>query len=164
MGRNADDIRKKYTPEQIHSMLEKVKQELAEFNYSRQHGRTGVKFNDEYDEYVRLNNNLISRKARAKRKHLEQKAERVFEESLGLNRDEDAYGIRPVDERRYKATFKSGYIGAPVSVAYIKRMTGLNLKQMYILQERTGLIPTPRIKQSVADADWKARYERGDIY
>lgn len=164
MARNTNDIRKKYTPEQIHSMLENVRKELSTYNYTRQHGRAGVQSEDEYDEYLRLNNNLVSRKARAKRKMLEQKAEQVFEESLGLKRDEDLYGIRPVDERRYRATFKSGYIGAPVYVSYIKRMTGLNLKQMYILQERTGLIPTPRIKQSTADADWKARYERGDIY
>lgn len=146
--------------------LEELQQELAvlDTKRDRQHGRAGVGFDDPEKEKRRLWNNLVSRRSRLARRQTLQRHDEAVNKSLGLHQDEDEYGIKPVDERRYKATFKSGYIGAPVYVSYIRRMTGLNLMQMYVLQEKTGLIPTPRIREKDARADWKSRYERGDIY
>jgi len=158
------DIRTQYTLDEILAKIKEVKSELANYSYDRQHGRAGESLDDPYQEYIRLLNNLRSRKTRARKKERLKEQDKVFNEVLNINTNEDEYGIRPIDERRYKATFKSGYIGAPVYRSYIKRMTGLNLKQMYILQERTGLIPTPSISKEEAEADWKKRYERGDIY
>jgi hypothetical protein len=158
------DLREVYSLEEITQKLEEVKQELSKFEQKRQHGRAGESFDDPYKEYTRLLNNLRSRQARARRKEHFKRQDKAINKVLNIHQDEDEYGIRPVDERRYKATFKSGYIGEPVYRTYIKRMTGLNLMQMYILQERTGLKPTPVIKEAEAKADWKHRYETGDIY
>ncbi len=158
------DLKEKYSIEQIYQMIDQVKVELAQFSYKQQHGRSGESYTDPYKEYTRLLNNLRSRKTRAKRKEIHNAQDKAYNEVLKIHQDEDEYGIRPVDERRYRATFKSGYIGAPVYVSYIRRMTGLSLMQMYVLQERTGLVPTPRIEEKDARADWKRRYDRGDIY
>jgi len=158
------NITEKYNLEEIKQKVEELKIELAKYSYRQQHGRAGESLENPYEEYDRLLNNLRSRQTRARKKALEQKADKAYNEILDIHKDEDKYGIRPVDERRYKGTFKSGYIGAPVHRSYIKRMTGLNLMQMYILQEKTGLIPTPKIREAEAKADWKHRYETGDIY
>ena len=158
------DIHEKYTIEEIYDKINEVKKELEKYSYDRQHGRSGESYADPYKEYIRLMNNLRSRQARAKKRERLQREDQAYNRMLNINTDEDEHGIRPVDERRYKNCFKSYYIGAPIYRSYIKRMTGLNLKQMYILQERTGYIPTPPIKKAEADADWKQRYETGDIY
>ena len=42
--------------------------------------------------------------------------------------------------------------------------TGLTLKQLSILQERTGLKTVPPVDKRKADLDFKRRWERGDIY
>lgn len=146
--------------------LEELQQELAELDkqLGRQHGREGKGFDDPEKEKRRLWNNLVSRRSRLARREALVRHDKAVNETLNLHQEEDEYGIKPVDERRYRAKFHSGYIGAPVYVSYIRRMTGLNLMQMYILQERTGLIPTPRIREEDARADWKRRYEQGDIY
>lgn len=158
------DLRQIYNLKEINKKLEEVKQQLAEFSYGRQHGRAGVALDDPYDEYERLLNNLRSRQTRARRKEHIKCQDKVFNEILNIHQDEDEFGISPRDERRYKAKFKSGYIGAPVYVKYIMMMTGLKLFQIYQLQERTGLIPTPRVTKEQADADYKHRWETGDMY
>ena len=158
------DLREKYDLTQINEMLKEVKQKLAELDPSRQHGRAGKECDDPYQEYTRLKNNYDSRVSRAKKKALEKQQDKTFNEIYGINTDEDEYGIRPVDERRYKRCFHSGYIGAPVYRDYVKRMTGLSLKQIAILQKRTGLIPVPAVEDAEADADEKRRWETGDIY
>lgn len=158
------DLKEKYNLDEIKQMIEELKQKLAEYSYGRQHGRAGESYEDPYKEYRRLLNNLNSRQARARKREQIKQHDKAYNEILNIHQDEDEYGIKPVDERRYKACFKSYYIGAPIHPSYIKRMTGLNLKQMYILQEKTGLIPTPRISKEAADADWKKRWESGDIY
>lgn len=159
------DLRKKYTLEQCLLELEKAREEIQRLNPKRQHGRSGKEYDDPYDELQRLRNNIASRISRAGRRELEKKQEAHFRTTWGIQaEDADEYGIRPVDERRYIRCFKSGYIDAPVSRKYIKMMSGISLKQMYILQERTGLIPTPRITMEEANIDEKRRYETGDIY
>jgi hypothetical protein len=158
------DLKDQYSLKEITAMLEDVKQKLAQYSYGRQHGRAGESYADPYKEYARLSNNLKSRQARARKREHIKSNNKIYNEILNIHQDEDKYGIKPVDERRYRNTFKSYYIGAPNPRDYIKRMTGLSLKQMYILQERTGLIPTPRITKAEADADWEKRWASGDIY
>lgn len=159
MGKRKGKSYLEYTLEELQEELSKLNQQLG-----RQHGREGKGFDDPEKEKRRLWNNLVSRKSRLAKRQALERHDKAVNESLRLHQDEDEYGIKPVDERRYKATFKSGYIGAPVYVSYIRRMTGLNLMQMYVLQEKTGLVPTPRIREEDARADWKSRYEKGDIY
>lgn len=139
--------------------LDKLDEKLG-----RQHGRAGISSKDSEKERVRLLNNLNSRLSRMVRREIEKSREKTYREILGLNDDADEYGIKPVDERRYRACFKSGYIGEPVELLYIKRMTGLTLKQIEIMQERTGLIPVPAVTKTQADADERRRYETGDYY
>ena len=150
---------KDYTLEELQAEIAKLDEQLG-----RQHGREGQKFSDPEKEKRRLWNNLVSRRSRLARKTLQQHQDKSYNEILNICQDEDEYGISPKDERRYRAKFKSGYIGAPVPVEYIQRMTGLKLFQIYQLQERTGLIPTPRITKEKADANYKHCIETGDIY
>lgn len=151
---------KKDTPmEVILHELEKLDTSLG-----RQHGRAGTSSSDSEKDRVRLLNNLNSRLSRMAKREIEKSQEQTYREVLGLNNDADEYGIRPVDERRYRACFRSGYIGEPVERVYVKRMTGLSLNQIRVLQERTGLIPVPAVTAKEANADEKRRYETGDIY
>lgn len=146
--------------------IESIKAELEELDKAlgRQHGRAGKTFDDPEKEKRRLWNNLQSRKSRNNRREIEKKREKSYRESLGIVDDEDEYGIRPIDERRYIACFHSGYIDAPVYRKYVQRMTGLNLKQILVLQKRTGLIPVPAVNDDEADADAKKRWETGNYY
>lgn len=158
------DLKQIYNLEEITKMLEEVKLELSKLQGPRHHGRSGVAYEDPYKEYERLLNNLRSRQTRARKREIIKRQDKVFNEVLNIHQDEDEFGISPRDERRYRAKFKSGYIGAPVHVKYIMMMTGLKLFQIYQLQERTGLIPTPRITKEQADANYKHCWETGDIY
>jgi hypothetical protein len=147
--------------------IEEIQKELDDLDVilGRQHGREGKKFDDPEKEKRRLWNNLSSRKSRLSRRNIEKAQETAYNQALKLDTDEaDEYGIKPVDERRYVKCFHSGYIGAPVYLKYVKMMTGLTLKQIAILQERTGEIPVPPVTKAQADADEKERWERGDIY
>ena len=148
--------------------LEELQHELAELDkqLGRQHGREGKGFDDPEKEKRRLWNNLVSRRSRLARRQALARHDRAVNEALHLHIREDAdeWGITPVDERRYKAKFHSGYIGAPVYVKYIMGMTGLKLFQVYQLQERTGLIPTPRVTKEQADANYAYCLRTGDIY
>jgi hypothetical protein len=145
--------------------IESIKAELEELDKAlgRQHGRAGKTFDDPEKEKRRLWNNLQSRKSRNNRREIEKKREKSYRESLGIVDDEDEYGIRPIDERRYIACFHSGYIDAPVYRKYVQRMTGLSLKQVYLLQQETGLKPYPAVTEKVADKDQKIR-DREGIY
>lgn len=148
-----------YTIEELRLLLAEMDKKIG-----RQHGKSGITYDDPAKEKDRLWNNYSSRLSRERRKNIEKAQEKTFLEAHNIKCDEDEFGIRPVDERRYKACFHSGYIGAPVYRDYVRRMTGLNLKQICILQKRTGLIPVPAVEDAEADKDWKERYERGDIY
>lgn len=146
--------------------LEEIREEILQLDkqLGRQHGKEGTAFSDYEKEKRRLWNNLVSRRSRLSRRQLQKHQDEKFNEILNIHQDEDEFGISPKDERRYRAKFKSGYIGAPVYVKYIMMMTGLKLFQIYQLQERTGLIPTPRITKEQADANYKYCYETGDMY
>lgn len=148
-----------YTLEELRALIAEMDESIG-----RQHGKSGKIFEDEEKEKNRLWNNYCSRKSRERRRKVEKDQEKSFMEAHGLSADEDEYGIRPVDERRYIRCFHSGYIDAPVYRKYVQRMTGLSLKQICILQKRTGLIPVPAVGDAEAEKDWKERYERGDIY
>lgn len=147
--------------------LEQLRQYEAEYmaTRKRQHGKARKIFDNEKDEYRQLYNNWASRCARKRKRDLIASKEKHFRSFWGVYaEDADEYGIRPVDERRYKGCFRSGWIGMSISRDYIRRMTGLTLKQISILQQRTGLLPTPPVSIKEADLDEQRRYESGDIY
>ena len=156
------------TPEQLEAKLQELRIEFAELtkDHKRQHGRKGNSSDNIMEEIVRLTNNIASVKTRKRNRDLDKSRDKVYKESLGLYSEDEAdkHGIKPVDERRYIKCFKSGYINAPVYRTYIKRMTGLSLNQMYVLQERTGYIPTPKISFNEAKKDEQALYDSGEIY
>lgn len=154
-----------FTPEELKAKIDKILAELNELDekLGRQHGKRGQTFKGyTIEEYTRLNNNLISRKARARRKDLEAHQDRYIKQLYQGADDADQWGIRPRERRIYAKCFKSAPIGSNVELAYIKRMTGLSLMQIYILQQQTGKIPTPAVSPKVAKADQKRRWERGD--
>lgn len=133
-------------------------------NPNQRHGRLGqVKLKpdgtvDEEAEKKRLYQNQKSREARARRKLLA-KAQDDF-----VVRPEnvcDKWGITPKDEARYRRCCSSTIYN---ELSYVKMRTGLTLKQLSVLQERTGLYPVPPVDKKKADLDYKRRYERGDIY
>lgn len=147
--------------------LEQLRQYEAEYlaTRKRQHGRERKVFGTEEEEYKQLYNNWASRESRRRKRELEKSQEESFKQSWGIYaEDADEYGIRPVDERRYKGCFKSYYIGHPIELSYVKRMTGLSLKQILVLQKRTGYIPTPAVTDKAANEDEQRRYETGNIY
>lgn len=142
--------------------LEEIKQRLIELDgaLDRQHGKLGKKCETPEEEYKRLYANLKSREYKQRKRNMIDKEEQEFRDYYGIVEDE--YGIRPKDERRYKACFKSAPIGSTVYRKYVKMMTGLTLKQIQIMQERTGLIPYPKVTTKEADADEKRRWELGE--
>lgn len=137
-------------------------------NPNQRHGRLGqVKLNpdgtvDEKAEEKRLKQNEASRKARAKRKAEAEAIENAFMEKYVKPENVcDKWGINKKDEERYIRCCSSVYYN---DLSYVKMRTGLTLKQLSILQERTGLKTVPPVDKKKADLDYKRRWERGDIY
>lgn len=104
----------------------------------KKRGRKGIVKDDPIAEARRLKLNESSRRSKAKKL---QREKELRKQETG----EDKYGIRPVDERRYNQCFTAGYIGMPVSLGYVRSMTGLSNTQIFVMQKRTGLYPTPAI-------------------
>lgn len=154
-----------FTEAELKTKIDQILTELDNLNkkLGRQHGKKGQVFKGyTMEEYTRLNNNLISRKARARRKELEEHQNKYIRQLYQGADDADQWGIRPRDRRIYEKCFKSAPIGSSVELAYIKRMTGLSLMQIYVLQNQTGKVPKPAVSPKVAKADQKRRWERGD--
>lgn len=131
----------------------------------RQHGRLPQKKKEGEDDaafYKRLWNNYCSRKSRHRRNTLEKEQEKHYDDVIGFNKDADKFGITPKDQRRYINCFKSYYTCMAIERSYVKRMTGLNLRQIYELQKRTGYKPKPEVTMQEARADEKRRWERGE--
>lgn len=143
--------------------LEELRQLQAEYEATRdrQHGKKPAVFKTEAEEYTQLYNNLKSREARKRRADYEKRVDSRFKVML-MSEDSDADGITPKDERRYRGCFKCRYKGERVETSYVKMMTGLSLAQIYIMQERTGLIPYPPVTKKVAKKDSDDRWERGE--
>lgn len=158
-------LNKNASEEEIDEAIKQLRQRQAELcaNYKRRHGKLEKQAETKWEEYKRLYNNVKSQESRLRKAQLEKEKDKAYNVMHNVE-EEDEYGIRPVDERRYKACFKSGYIGAPVYRKYVRMMTGLSLKQIAILQERTGLVPVPAVGMAEAEADEKRRWESGDIY
>lgn len=127
---------------------------------TRQHGKKGKACLTEEEEYKRLKNNYISICSRAKRKEREQQIDNDFKKRMGAD-DEDEHGIRPVDRRRYIAKFKNCPKGSRVELAYVRRMTGCSLFEIYHLQKETGLYPYPPVTAKDAKIDKKRREDAG---
>lgn len=158
-------LKKDASNEEIDEAIKVLRERQAELNagYTRRHGKKEKPAETKWEEYKRLYNNVKSQESRLRKAKLEKDKDKVYNQMHNVE-EEDEYGIRPVDERRYKACFKSGYIGAPVYRKYVRMMTGLSLKQIAVLQERTGLVPFPAVDMAEAEADEKRRWETGDIY
>lgn len=147
--------------------LEELKRLMAELDskLDRQHGVKGTVAETEEQECKRLWNNYKQRLYKQSVKEKAKREDKVFDVWEGNpDRQPDKYGITPIDERRYKNCFKSYYIGFPIEVSYIKRMTGLSIEQIYQLQLRTGYKPTPEITKAQAMKDKQRRELVGDIY
>jgi len=131
---------------------------------TRQYGKLGqVKLDekgnvDEEAERKRLYQNQKSREARARRKLL---AERIDSLVIGDEYICDKWGINKKDEERYRRCCSSSLYN---SLSYVKMRTGLSLKQLSVLQERTGLYPVPPVDKKKANADYKRRKELGDTW
>lgn len=133
-------------------------------NPNQKHGRAGqVKLNpdgtiNEAAERKRLYQNQKSREARARRKEL---AQRLDDMIIGAENKCDKWGITPKDEARYIRCCSSSLYN---SLSYVKMRTGLTLKQISVLQDKTNLYPVPPVDKKKANADFKRRWEQGDIY
>lgn len=133
-------------------------------NPNQRHGRLGqIKLKadgtvDEEAERKRLYQNQKSREARARRKKLAEQLDALVVNPKNVC---DKWGITAKDEERYIRCCKSAYYH---ELSYVKMRTGLTLKQLSILQERTGLSPVPPVDRKKANLDYKRRWERGDIY
>lgn len=133
-------------------------------NPNQKHGRAGqVKLNpdgtiNEAAERKRLYQNQKSREARARRKEL---AQRLDDMIIGAENKCDKWGITPKDEARYIRCCSSSLYN---SLSYVKMRTGLTLKQISVLQDKTNLYPVPPVDKKKANADFKRRWEKGDIY
>lgn len=154
--------RKSYMPS-----LEELRKLMSELDskLTQQHGRKGTVAETEEQERKRLWNNYKQRLYKQSVKDRAKREDEAFDVWDGNpDRKPDEYGITPIDERRYKNCFRSYYIGFPIEVDYIKRMTGLTIAQIFELQSRTGYKPTPEITKSQAERDRKYRELTGDIY
>lgn len=133
-------------------------------NPNQRHGRLGqVKLKadgtvDEVAEKKRLYQNQKSREARARKKELAKAQDEFFMKPENIC---DEWGISPKDEQRYVRCCSNVYFH---ELSYVKMRTGLSLKQISVLQDRTGLYPVPPVDKRKADEDYKRRYELGDIY
>ena len=137
---------------------------MSKKNPNQRHGRLGqVKLKadgtvDEVAEKKRLYQNQKSREARARRKLLAQAQDELITRPENIC---DKWGISPKDEARYKRCCSNVYFH---ELSYVRMRTGLSLKQISVLQDRTGLYPVPPVDKAKADLDYKRRWERGDIY
>ena len=133
-------------------------------NPNQRHGRLGqVKLKadgtiDEVAEKKRLYQNQKSREARARRKA---EAEKLDKTIVKPENQCDKWGINKKDRERYIRCCSSVYFH---DLSYVKMRTGLSLKQISVLQDETGLYPVPPVDKKKANADYKKRWERGDIY
>lgn len=71
----------------------------------------------------------------------------------------DKDGICPKDEQRYRYRFK---VSKQPSLREVIRFTGLNIKQVYILQQKTKLYPNPRVNKDAAAKYTKYVNDTGD--
>jgi len=153
-------IKKKTEPKPTYEQLKKRYAELTKGQ--RQHGKLGKPLADPVAEYKRLYKNVKSIECRNRRAAENKEADEKFEKEYSLRKTEvERNGIKPVDERRYNNCFHSTPHGQKVYRSYIKRMTGMTLKQIYILQQKTGLIPYPEITKKEADDDQRYRDYNG---
>ncbi len=146
--------------------LEELEKEYNEWlaKYPRKHGKTAKLSDDPETRRNQIYKNLKSMQSRQRRKEYDKRVEQSYVQKYGFGADDaDANGIRPIDRRRYKAKFANCPHGAVVELKYLMMMTGLTLKQVYLLQQETGLKPYPAVTEKVADKDQKIR-DREGIY
>lgn len=133
-------------------------------NPNQRHGRLGqVKLKadgtvDEEAERKRLYQNQKSREARARRKAEAERLDKLWVKPENVC---DEWGITQKDKERYIRCCSNVYYH---ELSYVKMRTGLTLKQISILQDKTGLYPVPPVDKKKADADYRRRKRLGDNY
>jgi len=149
-----------YAPPTFDELLKEY-EELTK-SYTRQHGRKAAPIENTPEGYKRLYKNVKSIKSRNKRKKIEAEREQSYVERFGFgNDDADINGITAKDRRRYNAKFANCPHGAVVELDYLRRMTGLTLKQIFILQNETGKYPYPAVTEKAANKDQAYRDKEG---
>ena len=73
----------------------------------------------------------------------------------------DENGLNQKDEERYRYRFK---VTKKPTIKEIVRFTGLNIYQVYLLQQKTKLYPEPRITKDEASRYLKYVTETGDTF
>lgn len=121
----------------LDEIILELKQELENLGvkpYDRQHGRKGETKENEEEEKKRLRNNLASQLSRARKRKII--ADNDASVIISYNKDfiNDENGINKVDERRFKQCFI--YENIAPEYDYVRRMTGLNLEQINILEQK----------------------------
>lgn len=120
----------------LDEIIQELKCQLEDMGikpYDRQHGRKGIEKENEEEEKKRLRNNLASQLSRAKKRR------QIIDKNKAYNYIspdliEDENGINKVDERRFKQCFV--YEDIAPEYDYVRRMTGLNIDQISILEQK----------------------------
>lgn len=121
--------------------IQELKDTIAKLGIkmTRQHGRLGVALKDAEAERIRQYKNLSSIIYRA-RKRMNTK-NTVGRQTIVLTDKKDdvlfTAGISEADVRRFKGCFV--WESMSPSVAYVKRMTGLNDYQIKLMEQHTGM-------------------------
>ena len=164
----------KETAENVVSEMKKIKA-LKEYTFeivekeidTSKRGHKNTINEDVVKEADRLYHSLKSLEYKRKKKNVED----TLDESLDIINKKaihgsawkdyilDKDGICPKDEQRYLYRFK---VSKQPTLREVIRFTGLNIKQIYILQQKTKLYPIPRVNKDAANKYAKYVDETGD--
>ena len=164
----------KETAENVVSEMKKIKA-LKEYTFeivekeidTSKRGHRNTINEDVVKEADRLYHSLKSLEYKRKKKNVED----TLDESLDIINKKaihgsawkdymlDKDGICPKDEQRYRYRFK---VSKQPTLREVIRFTGLNIKQVYILQQKTKLYPNPRVNKDAAAKYTKYVNDTGD--
>lgn len=149
-----------YQPPTLEELEKRYNDWLAK--YPRKHGKAAKLSDDPEIRKKQIYKNLKSIESRHRCKEIDDWHEKSYVERYGFGNDSaDQYGITQKDRRRYKAKFTNCPHGSIVTLDYVQRMTGLNLNQIWILQNETGLKPVPAVTEKAAKKDQAYRDYNG---
>ena len=164
----------KETAENVVSEMKKIKA-LKEYTFeivekeidTSKRGHKNTINEDIVKEADRLYHSLKSLEYKRKRKNVEDTLDnsldvinkKAIHGSAWKDYMLDKDGICPKDEQRYLYRFK---VSKQPTLREVIRFTGLNIKQVYILQQKTKLYPVPRVNKDAANKYAKYVDETGD--
>ena len=164
----------KETAENVVSEMKKIKA-LKEYTFeivekeidTSKRGHKNTINEDIVKEADRLYHSLKSLEYKRKRKNVEDTLDnsldvinkKAIHGSAWRDYMLDKDGICPKDEQRYLYRFK---VSKQPTLREVIRFTGLNIKQVYILQQKTKLYPVPRVNKDAANKYAKYVDETGD--